>query len=71
MERTARIPTVPLRNTPPAMQMSSPAFDPLGLESSEEPQRTQARTAAAVPNSFSNRMQAGESIAGGNSGVHW
>lgn len=69
MERTARIPAVPLRKMPPAMQMSSPAFDPLGLELSGEPQRAQARTAAAVPNSFSNHMQTGESIASGDSNV--
>jgi len=69
MERTAVIPTSSLRNAPPAMQMSSPAYDPLGLEASEESQRAQATTAYAVPTSHINRMQPGQNIINGDSGV--
>merc|ERR1719253_1657536 len=42
VERSARMPIMPLRNTPPTMQMSSPASDPLGLEPNEEPHATTA-----------------------------
>jgi hypothetical protein len=66
VQRSPRIPTVPLRNTPPAMQMSSTAFDPLGLEASEE---SQATTAYAVPSSHINRMQPAQNIVNGDSGV--
>jgi hypothetical protein len=66
MERSARMPTVPLRNTPPTMQMSSPASDPLGLEPNEE---SQATTAYAVPSSHINRMQPDQNIVNDDSGV--
>ena len=70
MEGSARVPTMPLRNTLPAMQMSSPAFDPLDLEPSEESQRAQVTTAYAVPSSHINRMQPGKNIVNGDSGVN-
>jgi large subunit ribosomal protein L28 len=66
MQRSARIPTVPLRNTPPAMQMSSTAFDPLGLEPSEA---SQATTFYAVPSSHINSMQPGQNSVNSDSGV--
>jgi hypothetical protein len=68
------------------MQMSFPVFDPLGLEPSEDPsfyldapvmfqptnqpQRAQVSKDATVPNSFSNHMQEGQSVAAGDSGVN-
>lgn len=69
MERSAQFPTVPLRDMPPAMQMSSPASDPLGLEPREEPLRAQATTVYSVPSSHINRMQPGQNIVNHDSGV--
>jgi hypothetical protein len=66
VESIARVPAVPLRNTPPAMQMSSTAFDPLDLEPSEE---SQATIAYAVPSSHINHMQPGHNVVNSDSGV--
>jgi photosystem II PsbU protein len=58
-----------LGNELPAMQMNSPASDPLGLEPREEPLRAQATTVYGVPSSHINRMQPGQNIVSGDSGV--